>query len=287
MTIRFPWGPPLSIEHPLIEDLGPDSVRDLRYPMQSRFDANLLKEHLLTFPSHALWVPATGEYVVAEGWRRRADIAHIVEVTARKGRRALLDALLHRLRSTGYGLSLITDDLVRDHNPQWAELGFRELERIVFYRKDLRGDPPADLELPSLFYSPLNASHIDLLLSLDHASFPPLWWNSAEEFRYYLGLAGVQLYGAWQGGEPVGYAAFTIYNRWAHLDRLAVGAQRQGRGIGAAQLVHALQKMREAGCEVVNLSTQEANAVSRRLYERHGFKRQRETMTFYGVQLLS
>jgi ribosomal protein S18 acetylase RimI-like enzyme len=98
----------------------------------------------------------------------------------------------------------------------------------------------------------------------------------------YLIMEDVSVYVARAGGEPVGYASYTMYNGWAHLDRLAVIEARQGMGYGAAQLAHVMRAMQATGAKNVGLSTQEHNAQSHRLYRRFDFKLGREALGIYG-----
>jgi ribosomal protein S18 acetylase RimI-like enzyme len=235
-----------------------------------------------------MWVPRTGEYIVAEPWRHREEIANIVEVTARKGKVGLIRALVDRLTAFEQRLVLVGDDPWRDQPQLYLQLGFERVETIVFFEKNLRRfgqGPEGALDLPQLDYVPLDASGIDLLIELDHSSFPWLWWNSALELGYYMGLPGVYVYAAEKDGEPVGYASFTMYQGWAHLDRLAVVNAQQGRRFGAAQLLYTLQRMREMGANTVGLSTQSDNTQSHRLYSGFGFTRTQETMHFHGFKL--
>lgn len=277
-----------SDEHPAIEPLLPENVRDLRLPWLSRFNTALLAGHLLDNPGHALWVPLTGEYIVAEPWRHREDIATIMEVTARKGRDALVQALLGQLSAEGYRLALCSDEVWRDHTKSRLGADFGQVEKIVFFQRDLRdklaGEPKT--ALPQLEYRRYNLSDLDMLMALDHDSFPWLWWNSRREFGTYLGIHNVFVYAAYMEGEPVGYASFTLYEGWSHLDRLAVASSRQGRRYGAAQLMHIMQQMVSLGSASVTLSTQQNNAQSHRLYGAFGFKQLSETMTFYGKELV-
>jgi ribosomal protein S18 acetylase RimI-like enzyme len=106
----------------------------------------------------------------------------------------------------------------------------------------------------------------------------------------YLLAGGVSVYIARVGtdvgdGEPVGYASFTMYNGWAHLDRLAVIESQQGRRYGAAQLSHAMQAMVALGATQVGLSTQEHNIQSHHLYKGFGFHQTRDSMKIYGLSL--
>jgi ribosomal protein S18 acetylase RimI-like enzyme len=126
---------------------------------------------------------------------------------------------------------------------------------------------------------------IDTLASVDHASFPWLWWNSVDEFGNYLLLPDVRAYLAKVDGESVGYASYTMYSGWAHLDRLAVAQAQQGKRFGAAQLAYVLRLMVGEGARSVGLSTQENNVQSHRLYGGFGFTRTRDSMYIYGKAL--
>jgi ribosomal protein S18 acetylase RimI-like enzyme len=284
MSALFYRGNARSDEQPEIEPLTPARVRDLRLPWLSRFNPSLLTHHLQVHPGHALWVPRSGEYVVWEPWRRRADIANVLEVTARRGREAILEALVRAAEGQTYRLLLCADEVWRDHTKSWLGAGFSQVEKIVFFRHDLR-DNVAGVDqsaFPQVVIRRADMSYMDDLLEVDHNSFPWMWWNSVAEFETYLQMGSVQAYIAYVENLPVGYASFTMYEGWAHLDRLAVASGMQGRRLGAAQLLYALHKMRDLGAASVSLSTQEDNTQSHRLYRSFGFKQQTDTMTFYG-----
>ncbi len=258
--------------------LTPDDVRDLRLPWLSRFSTDTLTAHLMANPGKALWVPRTGEYIIAERWRRRDDICNIVEVTARKGKAALVREVVGRLRTAGCRLALLSDEAWNDQPRLYADLGFALIEKIVFFQRDLKPDPQPPLAthtLPTLDYRVAEQSDLEVLIYLDHNSFPWLWWNSPEDMSAYMLMNGVSVYIALAEDEPVGYASFTMYNGWAHLDRLAVISTNQRRKYGAAQLVHAMQSMSLLGATHVGLSTQENNLQSHHLYKGFGFKQTR------------
>ncbi|MDQ3928847.1 MAG: GNAT family N-acetyltransferase [Chloroflexota bacterium] len=287
MSALFYRGNARSDEQPEIVPLTPALVRDLRLPWLSRFNHSLLTHHLQEHPCHALWVPRTGEYIIWEPWRRRDDIANVLEVTARRGREAMLDAMLAAAGGQAYRLLLCADEVWRDHTKSWLGAGFSQVERIVFFRRDLR-DNMAGIEHAAFPQVPIrraDLTYMDDLMSVDHDSFPWMWWNSVAEFEVYLQMSNVYAYVAYVENLPVGYASFTMYEGWAHLDRLAVAPGMQGRRLGAAQLIHALHRMRELGAASVALSTQENNTQSHRLYRAFGFKQQSDTMTFYGREL--
>jgi len=191
------------------------------------------------------------------------------------------------MRERGYKLLLLSDDVWSDDTRLYVQLGFGQLERIVFFHRELRRLDLALLAdgLPRLEFSKASVADLYTLMSLDHASFPWLWWNSPVEFRSYIHLPDVQVYIASLGENPVGYASFTMYKGWGHLDRLAVIEEEQGKGFGAAQLHHILDIMQGLDADSVNLSTQEDNVRSHRLYKSFGFRRTPEKMGFYGREL--
>jgi ribosomal protein S18 acetylase RimI-like enzyme len=289
---RLQRGGQLSNEKPELATLTRSDVRDVRLPWLSRFSTETLASHLEANPGKALWVPATGEYLVAERWRHRDDICQIVEVTARRGRAALVSALTERVVDEGYKLALLSEEVWNDQPHSYAEMGFGHLERIVFFQRSLKGLSSLETTaaLPDLEYQIAEKDDLDLLVHLDNNSFPWLWWNSHEEMDIYVRMGGVSAYIArirvpGGGEEPVGYASFTMYDGWAHLDRLAVVTALQGRRFGASQLVHAMERMIGHGAGHVALSTQENNYKSHGLYKGFGFKQTRDYVNLYGKRL--
>jgi ribosomal protein S18 acetylase RimI-like enzyme len=286
LRARFPWSTPLSDENPDIEPLTPEDLGGLRLPWLSKFSSETLGMQMKANPGMALWVPKTGEYIVGERWRRRDDISQIVEVTARKGKAALVRAMLEGLKAHGSKLALLSDEVRNDQPRLYDEVGFGLVEKIVFFQRELkRGELEIEGDLPKLTYRVAEQDDLDLIIELDHNSFPWLWWNSPEDMGTYMGTDGVWVYVAWLGSLPVGYASFTMYNGWAHLDRLAVIEEQQGRRYGAAQLSHALGAMTALGSGHVGLSTQEHNVQSHKLYRGFGFRQTRDSMNIYGIRL--
>ena len=287
MRARLPWTPAPSDEHPTIEPLEAGDARRLRLPWLSRFSTSTVEDQLAQHPGHSLWVPATGEYAIVAPWRNRSDIAQAVEIVGRRGKEALIDAVVNKARNRGYQLLLLSDDVWSEDSRLYIELGFRQLERIVFFNRELRH---LDLtqsanDFPLLTFTRADLGQLDILVRLDHASFPWLWWNSLAEFETYLQMPDVHVYVAFDDQTPVGYSSFTMYNKWAHLDRLAVIVEQQGRGFGAAQLQYLLGVMQSMSADSVNLSTQEDNLRSHRLYRSFGFQQSTEKMGFYGLDL--
>lgn len=277
----------LHIMQSSIETLTAGNVRGMRLPWLSRYNYANLTAHLEENPGKSLRAVGTNEYVIGERWRRRDDITNITEVGARKYKRLLVESLVREAEGDGARLVLLNEDVWRDEPALYAEMGFGLIERIVFFDRNIpvvgsKDNAGWDVEVPRLDYIAATMDELDVLLDVDHSSFPWLWWNSRDEMGSYLLMNDVFVWVARLEGEPVGYASFTMYNGWGHLDRLAVVDKHQGRGYGAAQLVNVLRELQRKGARNVGLSTQEQNLQSHKLYKRFDFRLGRETMGIYG-----
>jgi ribosomal-protein-alanine N-acetyltransferase len=73
--------------------------------------------------------------------------------------------------------------------------------------------------------------------------------------------------------EIVGYAGLAAAGGQGDVQTIAVKADRQGRGIGAALLTALLEEARLRDCDAVFLEVRADNERARRLYERFGFSR--------------
>ncbi|HEX3721995.1 MAG TPA: GNAT family N-acetyltransferase, partial [Nitrolancea sp.] len=160
-------------------------------------------------------------------------------------------------------------------NAFYLSAGYELIEEIVIYELSKFGADtvqpgslqfePVDLRAPGTFQQ---------LLTLDHRSFPWLWWNSREEFTNYAESFGVNIYlGRDQDKRPVSYLGITRFRNWGHLDRIAVDPELQGKGYGWETLDWAVRSLLQSGARRIGLSTQARNIRSRRLYERYGFQR--------------
>jgi ribosomal-protein-alanine N-acetyltransferase len=283
---RLPWNFRSRCDAEPVRALAPPDVAGVRLPWTSRFSPTSLAAHLTRHPGYGWVIPTTGEYLIAEPWRRRDEIGGVLEINARQGRGALLAQAAADLRDAGVRMLLLPEGDWATHARVYTEQGFARLERVIYYQLlGLEGGPVVTRPLPPLEFAPLTAPHLDAVLAVDHAAFPWLWWNSEAEFRVYYAQAGVQVWLGWADGVPVAYAGFTILERWAHLDRLAVDPAWHSRGYGAGMLNFALHRMAAAGANRVTLSTQETNTQSQRLYRGFGFRQTTEAYDIYGQWL--
>jgi ribosomal protein S18 acetylase RimI-like enzyme len=75
-------------------------------------------------------------------------------------------------------------------------------------------------------------------------------------------LPGLSRLGAWRG----------------QIEGVRVAASERGSGIGAGMMEWAIQRCRERGCEIVQLTTDKSRADAHRFYERLGFRATHEGM---------
>lgn len=64
----------------------------------------------------------------------------------------------------------------------------------------------------------------------------------------------------------------------ATVESVRTAADLRGQGIGASLMRHAIERARERGCAIVQLSTNKVRADARRFYERLGFSATHEGM---------
>ncbi len=262
--------PPATHVAPLL----PQDIRAFRLPWSSPFDARTLADHLDTYPGRSFWLPESGEYIIGEPWRHRAEITAVADVYARDHWRVLLDALRRPLPGLSHRLVVMTDFVGARQPTFYAGLNLALMQEVICY--ELRSIPP-DAPTGTLRFRRAFAQRPDDLadlLAVDHASFPWLWWNSAAEFAAYERAPGVELYlGMDSDGAAVAYIGITHFHGWGHLDRIGVVPGLQGAGLGLESLRFAVHVLTAGGALRVGLSTQANNTRSQRLYHRYGFER--------------
>lgn len=233
------------------------------------------------YPDLAWHVPGTGDYMVALPWRQRDDIAEIIQTRGREHLQALWTAFIQR-RAGRTKAILVDPSEYKAAERFYHQAGVTQLEEILVLRTSHLPGPETS---GGLDISPAGAGQIDELLSVDHNAFPWLWQNSRREFEDYLGKEDVRCWIGYVGDRPAGYISITDFGGWGHIDRLAVRADAQRRGMGTELLSLAMHSLHGAGARYVQLSTQGANARSQRLYSRFGFRITRDTFKLYGAYL--
>ena len=260
--------------------LTPERAATVRLGLSSRFDRPHLIDHVRRFPGYAFCTDNGKQFAIAGRWRRRAEIAELIEATRGDRREELIEALTRSLAPQGVRLVVLDYGLEALDPGFYRQAGFNLVERIVEYERP--GCSIVVRPRPGLTIRRYEVADHDAILDLERVSFDWLWWNSSDEWDAYVATPAVEVLVGCVDERIVGYAGTTVYRRDGHLDRLAVRRDDQGHGYGAGLLTEALVRMGVRGVRRVGLTTQEHNARSQALYEHYGFYRGRWTYSIHG-----
>jgi ribosomal protein S18 acetylase RimI-like enzyme len=163
--------------------------------------------------------------------------------------------------------------LAADHWPDrfLPSLGFERAYEIMGYVKEGLS-VPAGTDAP-IHIRPVRQEDMATLEQIEADAFAPLWRHSAESLTLGWRQAISFDVAEWEG-QVVGfqYSVRSYTGASAHLVRMTVRPDRQGRGVGRALLIAALEGYQRLKLQAVSLNTQATNIASRRLYEKFGFR---------------
>ena len=161
--------------------------------------------------------------------------------------------------------------------------GFSSRQSIVMLERD--GQAPADISLPAGF-SIRNLLQYDLpaVAGVDAAAFEPLWQNSLSSLEKAYPQAVLATV-AEADGQVVGYQLSTRNPLGAHLARLAVRPELQGRGVGRALVADLIQQAQRHAMYHLTVNTQSDNLASLTLYRKIGFHETGERYPVYQLQV--
>ena len=118
------------------------------------------------------------------------------------------------------------------------------------------------------------------VVAADNAAFDPLWHNSLDTLDLAFGQALFATVAENAHG-IAGYQLTTGHGQRAHLARLAVRPDMQGRGTGRALLNDLFIRVHQRGIARLSVNTQNDNAGSLSLYKKMGFHRTGEEYPVY------
>ena len=178
---------------------------------------------------------------------------------------------------------LLTDEWPLPFLPRW---GFSPAYEIETYTKE-DVEIPSIRPLPSVQILPAKREDMAALTVMETAVFDPLWQSSAQALARALPLS-LSFDVAWHEDRPIGYQISNRSGMGAHLARITVAAEWQGRGVGAALMAEGIRGYQRAGLHWVSLNTQLDSPASRgldnsaaqKLYAKFGF---RETAVRYPI----
>ncbi|GAB4424465.1 MAG: hypothetical protein Kow0031_03450 [Anaerolineae bacterium] len=154
--------------------------------------------------------------------------------------------------------------------------GFGIKEWIVAFERSNPTPPPEPVQISAELRS-AHISDLPALLELDNTTFEHIWHKSGGTISEALARAA-SFTVALVDGQIVAYQWCELYGQHAHLTRLAVDPNFQGRGIGAQLLHRAMADVLAMGATRITLNTQETNQRSQTLYKRFGFTNTRQRL---------
>lgn len=154
--------------------------------------------------------------------------------------------------------------------PLYAAAGFRNTHSVVVLSRPADAASPPEVPDPALSFRPAEAGDLEAIARVDAAAFQPPWRLSVEMLRLALGQAEYVSV-AEQSGDVIGYQLSTPGRHGAHLARLAVCPERQGRGVGRALVRDLIAFYERRGGREITVNTQDDNAASLAVYRRLGF----------------
>jgi len=214
---------------------------------------------------------------VRGGETRRVRV--FVDPAAR--RRGLARALLERGEADARAAGVAT--LTSFVDARWAAgRAFAEASGFSVFIHDLflaRDGSPFSAPVPAnVALRPFRPGEEAVVAAISNASLSRdkgFSAESAESIAAYLRIPGAEIVVAESAGTPVG---FCHVEHRGYIQALGVLPAFEGRGIGAALLSRAIERLR--GVERIELCTEEDNARARRLYARAGFTLAREAFTY-------
>ncbi len=150
---------------------------------------------------------------------------------------------------------------------------------IVLLQYEAGDDEPA-LAAVSASIRGMTPRDLAQVTAVDAAAFEPLWRNSLAALTKAYQQSSYATVAEDESG-IVGYQLSTGGSFGAHLARLAVVPEAQGRGIGTALVSALIAHMRRGGGSRVTVNTQENNTSSLALYTHLGFRRTGEEYPVY------
>lgn len=148
--------------------------------------------------------------------------------------------------------------------------GFEQVNNIVlleFRTEDFQPKPAGAARI-----RPMREDDLAQVAELDAQAFGPFWRNSLDALTRARAQA-VYCSVAEDESGVIGYQISTGNMFGAHLARLGVRKEAQGRGIATSLAQDLIQNMDLAHSSRITVNTQEDNAASLALYAKLGFKR--------------
>ena len=152
------------------------------------------------------------------------------------------------------------------------ESRFKEKQQIVLLQLEKNNFKPVKL-VNGIHIRPMQMDDLNMVGEVDLAAFGPLWHNTAEALGYAMPYSAYSSVAEDVSG-IIAYQISTANPAGAHLARLAVHPEAQGRGIASALITDLCNQL---DLRRLSVNTQSDNTASLALYKKLGFFRTGET----------
>ena len=161
--------------------------------------------------------------------------------------------------------------------------GFFSRQSIVMLERDEQA--PIGASLPAGFSIRVMLQYdLPAVAEVDAVAFEPLWQNSLPSLERAYPQAVLATV-AEADGQVLGYQLSTRNPLGAHLARLAVRPELQGRGVGRALVADLIRQAERHGMYRLTVNTQNDNSASLALYRKTGFRETGERYPVYQLQV--
>jgi len=152
------------------------------------------------------------------------------------------------------------------------ESGFQPMPSIVML--EWLGRPALPPALSNGFrLRPITHADLPEVARVDAEAFGAFWANSLDALTRAFSIKTSAMVVEDAQGHATAYQISTANAAGAHLARLAVRPEAQGRGLGRALVADLILQMRGRGIERLTVNTQANNSASLALYQKLGFIR--------------
>ncbi|HZT66167.1 MAG TPA: GNAT family N-acetyltransferase [Acidimicrobiales bacterium] len=179
---------------------------------------------------------------------------------------------MDRLGEQGYE-RVVTSALSPGEQPGFLDAGFGVEQRLHLLAHDVSDIPEATVDSDTRIRRPRSAERA-IVIELDGRVFDSFWrldesgldeaLRATPRARFRVAVEAP--------GRVVGYAITGRAGRRGYLQRLAVDADRQGRGLGRALVVDGLRWLERWQVDRALVNTQVGNERALRLYQDLGFR---------------
>ena len=187
-------------------------------------------------------------------------------------------------RVTGAGYRRAMTSALRPHEARpFLEAGFRERERLIVLRRDVR-----DSDAPSPEGERrARRSDREAVLEVDHAAFEPTWQLDGAGLDEALGATPRVRFRVAEDetGSVASYVICGRAGRAGYLQRLAVHPRAQGRGMARTLITSSLSWLQRRGAHDIIVNTQTTNERAIDLYRSTGFEPDRSELIVLEIDL--